>query len=150
MIVVKAEKKPKNFAEKTIQERLENWGRCQRGVAGGGMRVKETRSTSPYGGQGYKCMTAVVCSIMAAAATGEAGWRAANRSTLDFTDSDLITKAWQKMPEKPRTLLKLAYALKTQEHVMCRQLNIRHWPASHLRRAKDEAENILQGIIDNR
>lgn len=148
-IVTKAEKKPKDVSGKSIRDRLENWGRCQRGAAGGGMRAKETKSVSPYGGQGYKCMTAVVCNILASAAVGDAGWHNTNRSNLDFADSEIITKAWLEMPDRPKTILKWVYALNSPVQVVCRRLEIRHWPASHFRAALKSAENIIQRIIDN-
>lgn len=147
--VVNNEKKPKDFGGKSIRERLENWGRCQRGASGGRMRAKETRSVSPYGGQGYKCMTAVVCNILASAATGDAGWHNSNRSYLDFTDSDIVTNAWMQMSDRQKTLLKLTYALNSPVFVICRKLDIRVWPESHFRRELKSAENIIQQIIDN-
>jgi hypothetical protein len=141
------EKKPKDVSGKSIQARLENWGRCQRGATGGGMRAKETRSVSPYGGQGYKCITAVVCNILASGAVGKDG-RTSTRSNLDFNDSEVITKAWLQMPDRQKTLLKWVYALNAPVLVICRRLEIRHWPASHFSRELKSAENIIQRIVD--
>jgi hypothetical protein len=148
-IVTKTEKKPKDVSGKSILDRLDNWGRCQRGASGGRMRAKETRSVSPYGGQGYKCMTAVVCNILASAVVGEAGLHNSVRSNLDFADSEIITGAWLKMADRQKTLLKLVYVLNSPVFIICRKLDIRVWPESHFRRELKSAENIIQQIIDN-
>lgn len=138
-----------------IRDRLENWGKCQRGgvgAGGGTMRAKETRSASPYGGQGYKCMTGVICNLLATSATGPAGWREArsdaNRAGLDFEDAKLISAAWVRLPERPKSLLKWSYVLNSPPSVVCRKLGIRHWPASHFKQELAAAESEIQKLLD--
>lgn len=140
---------------KPIRDRLENWGKCQRGgtsSGGGTMRAKETRSASPYGGQGYKCMTGVICNLLATSATGPSGWREtrsdANRSGLDFEDAKLVTDAWVRLPDRPKSLLKLCYILNSPPAVICRRLGIRHWPASHFKHELAVAESEIQKVLD--
>lgn len=123
--------KPKQpVADMGIVARLENWGWCQRGRTGGAMISKETRSTSPYGGQGYKCMTNTVCTIMREAANGPAPSRTA-QSRLDFNDAAIIQSAWQKLSIRHQLLLKDLYVFDKAVNTICRQLTIRHTPGHH-------------------
>lgn len=131
-----------------IHQRLENWGLCQRGKGGGSMSTRESRSASPYGGQGYRCMTNVVCNIMRAAAQGPAGG-AATQSKLDFEDAAAVNRAWSALGPRHRLLLRDLYALSRPVNVICRELSIRHWPASHWQRELGAAQAAIEAIIEN-
>lgn len=128
-----------------IEKRLENWGLCQRGKGGGSMSTRETRRSSPYGGGGYQCMTNVVCNIMKEAAHGPKGG-APSQSKLDFIDAAIINDAWAALGPRHRLLLRDLYALGRPVNVICRELNIRHWPASHWKRELLEAHAAIQAI----
>lgn len=131
-----------------IERRLENWGHCQRGKGGGSMSARETRRVSPYGGQGYRCMTNVVCTLMREAASGPKGG-AATQAKLDFADSAVINAAWLQLGPRQKLLLRDFYVLNTQQNVICRALNIKHWPASHWKRELAAAQEAVQKIIDS-
>ena len=133
-----------------IDSRLINWGMCQRGRSGGMIRARETRSTSPYGGQGYKCMTAVVISNMRQAAEGPKGGRA-TQSRLDFHDAMVIDRAWQRLSldqYKHKFLLRDFYVLGHSPTAICRNLDIKHWPASHWNRALQAARAAIESVIE--
>jgi len=130
-----------------IEQRLINWGSCQRGRGGGTMAAKETRRSSRNGGQGYKCMTSVICDLLKMAAHGPAGG-AAKRSKLDFADADLINRAWQKLGPRHRLLLRDLYALGRPVNVICRELDIKHWPARYWQQERQAAEDAI-GVIVN-
>jgi hypothetical protein len=139
-----------------LKHRLEIWGRFQRGGAfktGGTMSARETRSVSPYGGQGYQCMTAVVCNILASAAAGPAGWSESNRGGAKLNknqhaDVALITSAWLRLPERPKLVIKHAYVLNSPPVVICRKLLIPFFPASHFKRELDAAELDISKMLD--
>jgi hypothetical protein len=137
----------KPMLQRDIVTRLHNWGACQRGKPGGSMVARETRRSSPYGGQGYKCMTDVVCTMLRDAANGpKGGNRSASR--LDFDDSRTIQAAWAKLTIRNQTLLKHHYVLERTWYVICRELDIKHWPPRHFDRelqvARDEIEQRLK------
>jgi hypothetical protein len=136
------------MVDRDIATRLDNWGLCQRGKGGGSMSTRETRRTSPYGGSGYKCMTNVICNLMREAAHGPKGGAAA-QSKLDFEDAATINRAWSELAPRFRLLLRDLYALGRPVNVICRELNIKHWPASHWKRellaAHDAVERIVSG-----
>lgn len=112
-----------------LKQRLENWGKCQKGGAGGVMSAKETRSRSAYGGSGYTCMTGVVCNIMKLAANGPAG-SSRGRSQLDHHDAAVIERAWVRLPIRPKMMLRLCYVLNSSPDYICRTLKIRRRPAA--------------------
>lgn len=136
-------KQKANIAEASIEKRLENWGLCQRGKGGGSMSTKETRRGSPYGGGGYTCMTNVVCNIMKEAAYGPKGG-AASQSKLDFGDASVLNLAWGMLGPRHRLLLRDLYALGRPVNVICRELSIKHWPASHWKRELRTAQEAIQ------
>ena len=113
------------------------------------MSTRETRRASPYGGQGYRCMTDVVCNIMRAAAQGPAGGPA-SQSMLDFEDAATIDRAWAALGPRHRLLLRDLYALARPVNVICRELSIKHWPASHWRRELLEAHEAIETILRNK
>lgn len=120
-----------------LRERLENWGKCQRsgGRPGSGqvMPAKETRRPGS-GGQGYKCMTEVICNGLRMAAEGERAWNG-DRSKLDYEDAYKVNAAWVMLKDRQKTMLKLCFVDNEPPNVICRKLNILHWPAEHF---KDE------------
>ena len=137
--------------ERDIEARLINWGMCQRGRSGGRMLARETRRTSPYGGQGYKCLTAVVINNMRQAAHGPVGG-IATQSTLDFHDAEVINRAWQRLGVeqfKHKLLLRDLYVLGHSPNAICRNLDIKHWPTSHWRRALAEAQAAIEDAADD-
>ena len=140
-------KKP-NTEGLTIDQRLTNWGHCQRGKGGGAMMTRETRRTSPYGGQGYKCMTNVVCTLMREAASGPVGGQA-TQSKLDFADAATINAAWLGLPTRQKLLLRDFYALGRPVNVICREMSIKHWPASHWQRELGAAQAAIQSMVEN-
>lgn len=142
-------KQKESMADKSIEKRLDNWGLCQRGKGGGSMSTRETRRASPYGGQGYRCMTDVVCNIMRAAAQGPAGGPA-TQSMLDFEDAATINLAWAALGPRHRVLLRDLYALARPVNVICRELSIRHWPASYWRRELHDAHQAIEAIVRNK
>lgn len=113
------------------------------------MSTRETRRASPYGGQGYRCMTDVVCNIIRAAAEGPAGGPA-SQSQLDFDDAATINRAWSALGPRHRLLLRDLYALARPVNVICRELNIKHWPATHWKRELLAAQEAIQAFICNR
>lgn len=137
-----------------IRDRLENWGRYQRGGSrvgcGGTMRAKETRSTS-HGGGGWQCMTDVVCNIMRQSATGPAGWQETSRkmTSEEIADAKLVTSAYVRLPERQQSVLKWCYVLNAQPAVVCRKLGIPAWPASHFKRELFAAEDAIKNILEN-
>jgi hypothetical protein len=133
----------------TIDQRLANWGHCQRGRTGGSMSARETRRSSPYGGQGYRCMTAVVCTLMREATSGPTGGPSA-QARLDFADAARVHAAWMTLDPRTKLLLRDFYVLNTQPHVICRALNIRHWPGSHWLRELRSAQDAIQLIVEKR
>lgn len=141
-------KKP-DVSGRDIATRLENWGACQRGRTGGAMVARETRR-SAYGGSGYTCMTAVVCNIMRMAAEGPTGRSSVQSNKLDFDDSATITRAWQQLKVRHKTLLKDFYALGRPVHILCRELDIKHWPASHWNRELRAAQDAIESVITGR
>jgi len=130
-----------------IEERLENWGHCQRGKGGGAMVARETRSASPYGGQGYKCMTNVICTMMREAAVGPQGGPS-SQARLDFADGAIIQAAWLKLGTRHKLLLRDFYVLKTQQHVICRRMEIKHWPTSHWQRELGAAHDAIKSLVE--
>lgn len=134
------------MSERDLITRLFNWGACQRGKPGGSMVARETRRSS-YGGQGYKCMTDVICTMLRDAAHGPRGGSYTS-SKLDFDDSRTIQAAWAKLTLRSQTLLKHHYVLERTWYVICRELDIKHWPARHfdkaLEGARDEMESFLK------
>lgn len=136
------------MANRCIADRLDNWGLCQRGRGGGSMSTRETRRSSPYGGQGYKCMTDVVCNILKEAASGPRGG-SASQSKLDFDDAATINRAWARLGARHRLLLRDFYALGRPPHILCRELSIKHWPASHWNRELLQAQEAIEDATDN-
>ena len=134
--------------EQGIVARLENWGWCQRGRSGGAMITKETRSVSPYGGQGYKCMTNTVCNILRAAANGPAPSRTA-QSRLDFNDAAIIQAAWQKLSIRHQLLLKDLYVFDKSVNTICRQLSIKHTPGHYWNTELKTAQDAINKISTN-
>lgn len=134
------------MCEQDIETRLINWGLCQRGRGGGSMAARETRRSSPYGGQGYTCMTDVVCNIMRAAAKGPAGGRT-TQSKFDFEDAATINRAWQRVGPRHRLLLRDLYALGRPVNVICRELSIKHWPGIHWNREVSAAWDAIEDIL---
>lgn len=136
----------------SLKDRLENWGRFQRGgnrVGGGGMRAKETRSASPYGGQGYKCMTGVICNILASSATGPAGWRRGVPMTSEeIADAKLVTLAFITLKERSKAILRWCYVQNAQPAVICRKMGISPWPASNFKRELEAAESEIALVLD--
>lgn len=141
-------KKP-DVSNRDIVTRLENWAACQRGRRGGAMVARETRRSSPYGGQGYTCMTDVVCNIMRMAAEGPTGRSSVQSNKLDFDDAATITRAWQRCNIRHKTLLKDFYALGRPPHILCRELSIKHWPASHWNRELRQAQEAIEDAASN-
>lgn len=135
-----------NMEDLDIGRRLENWGHCQRGKGGGSMMARETRRVSPYGGQGYQCMTNVVCTLMREAASGPVGG-AATQSKLDFADAATINAAWLVLPTRQKLLLRDFYALGRPVNVICREMSIKHWPASHWQRELGAAHAAIESVI---
>lgn len=134
-------------ASTPIKQRLENWGKCQHGGAGGGvMRTKETRSG--HGGGGYQCMTGVVCNMMKMAANGPAG-SSRNRSNLDHHDAAVIERAWVRLPIRPKMMLRLCYVLNSSPEYICRTLNIRRRPAADFIEELRLAERAIEDMLDN-
>lgn len=131
-----------NTTAPTIDQRLANWGHCQRGRTGGSMSARETRRSSPYGGQGYRCMTAVVCTLMREATSGPTGGPTA-QARLDFADAATVHAAWMTLDPRTKLLLRDFYVLNTQPHVICRALNIQHWPGTHWLRELRGAQNAI-------
>lgn len=144
-------KQPKApISEMDIATRLVNWGMCQRGRGGGAMLARETRRSSPYGGQGFKCMTAVVISNMRQAARGPAGG-AATQSKLDFNDAEVINRAWQRIGDqqfKHKLLLRDYYVLGSSPNAICRNLDIKHWPLTHWQLELRAAQEAIEYLLD--
>jgi hypothetical protein len=141
--------KPKiPMQHRDIATRLQNWGLCQRGRSGGGMATRETRRGNPYGGQGYKCMTAVVCNMMREAAKGPAGGHS-SQSRLNFVDGMIINEAWQKLEWKQKLLLRDYYVLNHSPNAICRLLDIPHWPARKFHNALQAAESAIKQLVDS-
>lgn len=136
----------RSVAAMGIDARLENWGFCQRGRGGGSMSTRETRRTSPYGGQGYKCMTDVVCNLMKEAAYGPKGG-AASQAKLDFDDAATINLAWLQLGPRHKTLLRDHYALARPVNVICREMDIKHWPAHHFKRELKAAQDAVDALV---
>lgn len=126
--------------------RLENWGLCQRGRGGGAMATRETRRTS-RGGGGFTCMTDVVCNMMRIAATGPARG-SVTQSRLDFEDAAVINRAWLQLPPRPKLLLRDHYALARPVNIICRELNIKHWPNIHWQRELLRAQEAINDIVN--
>lgn len=139
-------RKPRDISQEGIVVRLENWGSCQRGRSGGAMISKETRNTSPYGGQGYKCMTDVVCTMMRMAANGPSGGHS-TQSRFDFMDSGLINDAWKKLGPRHRLLLRDLYVLNRPVHIICHELSIRYWPARHWNLELEAAQSAISILV---
>jgi hypothetical protein len=133
----------------TIEQRLVNWGHCQRGKGGGSMSTRETRRLSPYGGQGYQCMTNVVCNLMREAASGPVGGLA-SQAKLDFADSAVVNAAWLMLGYRNKLLLRDLYMLDRRPAAICRVLSIRLWPTSHWMRELEAAHQAIQKIIDSK
>jgi hypothetical protein len=132
--------------EMSIERRLQNWAHCQRGKGGGSMSTRETRRVSPYGGQGYQCMTNVVCTLMREAANGPKGG-AATQAKLDFEDAATINAAWLQVDTRCKLLLRDFYVLERAVNVICREMSIKHWPASHWQRELRAAQAAIESII---
>jgi hypothetical protein len=142
-------KQKPNMEDLNIDKRLENWGYCQRGKGGGSMTTRETRRVSPYGGQGYRCMTNVVCTLMREAASGPAGG-AATQSKFDFADAATINSAWQQLATRYKLLLRDFYVLARPVNVICREMSIKHWPASYWQRELRAAQTAIESILDGK
>ena len=138
-------KQKEQMAGKEIGKRLDNWGLCQRGKGGGSMSTRETRRVSPYGGGGYQCMTNVICNLMKEAAQGPKGG-AASQSKLDFDDAATINDAWSRLEHRHRLLLRDYYALARPVNVICRELSIKHWPATHWQRELLAAQSAIAAL----
>lgn len=136
-------------SEKGIVARLINWGLCQNGRGGGSMSTRETRRASPYGGQGYRCMTDVACTYLREAAYGPKGGPS-SQSKLDFKDAEKIEGAWRRLSIRHQLLLKDRYVLGKSIGTICRQLNIKqtanghHWN-SELAAAQEAIDDLLTG-----
>jgi hypothetical protein len=114
------------------------------------IRTRETRSTSPYGGQGYKCMTAVVINNMRQAAQGPAAGSRA-QSKLDFHDAMIIDRAWQRMgldQYKHKMLLRDFYVLGHSPNAICRNLDIKPWPTKHWNNALKAAREAVEWQVN--
>ncbi len=141
----------------SLKDRLENWGKYQRGgnrPGAGGMRAKETRSASPYGGQGYKCMTGVICNILATSAVGASGWKetrsgTAAMSSAEIADAKLVTLAYITLKQRAKDVLRWCYVLNAQPAVICRKLGIQPWPASAFKRELETAEAEISKVLDS-
>lgn len=137
----------------SLKDRLENWGRYQRGgnrAGAGGMRAKETRSASPYGGQGYKCMTGVICNILATSATGPSGWKQTTPMTsAEISEAKLVTLAYITLKERSKEMLRWCYVLNAQPAVICRKIGIPTWPASNFKRELETAEAEISKVLDS-
>jgi hypothetical protein len=131
-----------------IATRLDNWGLCQRGKGGGVMAARETRRASPYGGQGYQCMTLVACNALRNRALGPAPGKTA-QSKLDFKDAERIQDAWRRLSIKHQLLLKDLYVLDKSVNTICRQLNIKHTPGFHWNRELAAAQDAIEDIVDS-
>lgn len=132
---------------KTIVARLLNWGDCQRGRSGGVMTARETRRASPYGGQGYQCMTNVVCNMMKMAAEGAKGGSRL-QARLDFIDAAKVQRAYQKMTVRHQLLLKDLYVLGKSPNTICRLLSIKHTPGYHWNSELKAALDAMEKVID--
>jgi hypothetical protein len=136
-----------------LKDRLENWGKYQRGgnrAGAGGMHAKETRSASPHGGQGYKCMTGVICNILATSATGPSGWRQSVPMTSEeIADAKLVTLAYITLKDRAKDVLRWCYVLNAQPAVICRKLGIQPWPASNFKRELEAAEDGIAKVLDS-
>jgi hypothetical protein len=130
----------------TIEQRLRNWGHCQRGKGGGSMSTRETRRVSPYGGQGYQCMTNVVCTLMREAANGPKGG-AATQAKFDFADAATVNAAWLLLGVRHKLLLRDLYVLERPVNVICREMSIKHWPTSHWQRELQAARDAIESIV---
>lgn len=113
------------------------------------MAARETRCSSPHAGQGYRCMTEVVCSIMRMAAAGPVYNRKIS-ARLDFTDAAEVQDAWRQLGPRHRVLLRDVYVLERAVPTLCRELNIRHWPASHFHRELQNAQEAIDKIVSAR
>ncbi len=91
-------------------------------------------------------MTGVVCNIMRMHAEGPKGG-AATQSKLDFSDSATITEAWLICKVRHKTILKDFYALGRPVHILCRELDIKHWPASHWKKELLDAQNSISKLL---
>lgn len=131
------------MTERTIQDRLNNWGKCQRGGSGGAMSAKETRSGS---GSGGGCMTDVICTMMRQAANGGAA-SSGMRSDADHADAELVNRAWQQLRAEPKALLKWYYVHNKNPSEICRRLEIKHYPRSIFDNALGSAEDAIEGIM---
>lgn len=136
-----------SMQEMSIERRLENWGYCQRGKGGGSMSTRETRRVSPYGGQGYQCMTNVVCTLMREAANGPKGGPV-SQSRLDFGDAAAINTAWLQLGARHKLLLRDFYALERPVNVICREMSIKHWPGAHWQRELRAAQAAIESIVE--
>lgn len=140
-------KEKPSMKEMNIERRLDNWGHCQRGKGGGSMSTRETRRMSPYGGGGYQCMTNVVCTLMREAASGPKGGPV-SQSKLDFEDAAAINSAWLQLGARHKLLLRDFYALERPVNVICREMDIKHWPVSHWQRELREAQAAIEFLVE--
>jgi hypothetical protein len=130
-----------------IAMRLANWGLCQRGRGGGSMVTRETRSVSPYGGQGYKCMTDVVCTIIRDRVNGPPPGKKVLAS-MNFEDAAIIQRAYMQLSIKHQMLLKNLYVLGQSPNAICRQLSIKHTPGHHWNRELYSAQEAIDDILN--
>ncbi len=137
----------KKLGHDDIEGRLINWGLCQRGRGGGTMAAKETRRSPSSGGTGYACMTALVCDMMRMAAMGQIGG-AATQSRLDFGDAAVVNAVWIRLAVRHKILLKDVYALGRPVNIICRELDIKHWPASHFKMEMKSAQDAAAKLLD--
>lgn len=93
-------------------------------------------------------MTNVVCNLMKEAAHGPKGGPA-SQAKLDFEDAAVINRAWLKLGVRHKLLLRDFYAFGRPPTVICRDLSIKHWPASHWKRELAAAQDALKNIVDN-
>gem|GEM_PF-6989857 len=112
------------------------------------MATRETRSTSPYGGQGYKCMTAVACNLLRIAANGAPPGKK-TLASMNFEDAAIIQRAYMQLGVKHQMLLKNLYVLEQAPNAICRQLSIKHTPGHHWNRALAEAQEAVGDILNN-
>ena len=135
------------MAEMDIVTRLENWGQCQRGRTGGAMTARESRRSSPYGGGGYQCMTAVICHMLRMQANAPAGGTY-TQSKLDFEDAATLMRAYAVLSVRHKLLLRDLYALGRPVNVICREMDIKHWPAIHWKREIEGAQQAIAAVVD--
>jgi hypothetical protein len=118
-----------------IHERLENWGRANRGA----------------GPRDASSMTGIVCDRLRRAALGNV-WSGVNvHPEVEETDADRVNAAWLRMLDvKQKRLLMWYFVRRSNPDFICRRIGIKRWPASvfdvELRKAEQAIELILAGM----